>query len=152
MVGKEYVVVMDSREKKPLWFPDERHIVKCLKTGDYSIFGFEDFFSLEFKRLIDLFGTLGKGHLRFKRELERAQRLNFFAIVIEGSRTDILRKAFNHSERSMMKGKTILSILDTLAVKYKIQIYYCNGPREVRECMSGLMNAFYKQQSKDLNI
>jgi DNA excision repair protein ERCC-4 len=145
--GPEYKIICDTREQLPLWEDDE--VVRAgLKTGDYSILGYENFVSIERKSLPDLFGTLGSGHLRFKKELERALKLKYFAIVIEGTLTDVLNKAYSGSNYSQMKGETIAKILATLSVKYGIHIYYTNGRKESKAIIRLLFDSFIKTYKK----
>ena len=116
-------ILVDKREKRPLWEkPNKNHEVEftCLKTGDYSIKGLENEFAIERKSLSDLFGSLGKGHKRFKREIARGLQMEYFAIVIDGTYDHILNKDFDGAEFSKMRGYVITSILFTLHIKYKI--------------------------------
>ena len=65
-----------------LFIPTE---VGTLRTGDYSIQGFETRIAVERKSLSDLFGTLGAGRDRFVRELERMATMEVAAVVIEAN-------------------------------------------------------------------
>ena len=82
-------IIVDSREKKPLLFANSE--VKGLKTGDYSILGHEESFTVEHKTIKDLIGTCGyKNRDRFRRELQRMKdSFDFYAIVISGLPQDI---------------------------------------------------------------
>ena len=143
----DYTIVIDSREGLPLWTKSTKTqeiIVKKLDTGDYSIEKHENKFGIERKSLIDLFGTLGSGHKRFKKEIQRALDLDYFAIVIEGSHTSILEKSFDNAFRSKMNGYIINSILFTIHVKYGIPIFYTNGRIETKHVIKDIMNAYWK--------
>ena len=90
MVKAEFSIVQDTQEKKPRLFPDRDVVIKKLKTGDYSIEGFEDRISIETKAVGDIIGTCDfKNRDRFKRELERAMDFDFFAILIDGTEEDV---------------------------------------------------------------
>lgn len=104
-----FEVIIDTREQSPFRFTgfraDAKHkirisrnpdqfkipelhiptITKTLKTGDYSISGFESEICVERKSLSDLYGTLGGGRDRFERELERMSSMRYAAIVIESN-------------------------------------------------------------------
>jgi ERCC4-type nuclease len=84
-------IIIDSREKKPLEFsvPTE---VAGLRTGDYSIPGYESKWCVEHKTIKDLIGTCDvTNRKRFKRELQRMKDgFDFYAIVISGNEDDIL--------------------------------------------------------------
>jgi len=140
-------IIVDSREQKPLW--DENCTVAKLDAGDYSIEGYEDCFSIERKSLGDLYGTFGKGHKRFRRELERAEKLEYFGIVIEGSYTDCLHKNFVGAQYSRMKGKVITAILFTLHVKYRVPFFFAKDREESRKIIKELMKAFIKMKEEE---
>jgi len=64
-------IIVDSREQTPLVFAHLPFIVSGLPTGDYSVKGLEDDFTVERKTLSDLYGSLTSGRERFMRELQR---------------------------------------------------------------------------------
>ena len=138
-------IVTDSREQQKLW---DNTIVKKLDVGDYSLEGFEDKIALERKSGIDLFGSLGKGHKRFRAELERAKSYEYFAIIVEESYTDILRKTFKNAHYSRMKGYVIIDIMHTLNVKYDIPIFFCNGKDEAKKVIKGAFKAYLKTKAE----
>lgn len=89
-------VVIDTREQRgfsfdglrcdvadgggPLTVPTVRG---TLKSGDYSLKGYETRVACERKSIEDLYGTLGKGRERFERELVRLSTYSFAAVVVE---------------------------------------------------------------------
>lgn len=92
-----FTVIVDTREQAPWQFQGLRADSKTkyrplvvfierqgLKSGDYSIKGFEDQFSIERKSLADAFQTFTVERERFERELERLNEMKFAAVVIEG--------------------------------------------------------------------
>lgn len=103
-VDSPFVVVVDTREQMPFDFVGiaadakqghapiaVRTVVGTLKSGDYSIQGFEDRIAVERKSLADLFSTLTSGRARFEREMERLAEMDFAAVVVEASWGDIAR-------------------------------------------------------------
>lgn len=73
--------------RRPLVIPT---VTVGLKSGDYSIIGFEDRVAVERKGLADLYGTLGQGRGRFTRELERLATFDYAAVVVEADWQTIL--------------------------------------------------------------
>lgn len=142
-------IVIDTREQKPLWTKSTK-LTKIeratLSTGDYSIKGYEDKFAIERKSLSDLFSTLGKGHKRFKKEITRGLDMDYFAIVIDGSYDHVLKKDFDGSYFSKMKGHVITSILFTIHIKYKVPIFFSTGRAQSKRIIRELMKAYLKQQ------
>jgi len=94
---KTLTIIEDSREQTPLDFaPYEAFGVaverRKLRTGDYSVAGYEHHFAIERKSLNDLVSTLTHGRERFTREVY--DRLSFFAfkeIVVEADWQEISR-------------------------------------------------------------
>ncbi len=80
-------VLIDTRERKEYSFRDVEVVRTGLKTGDYTIEGFEDVFAVERKSLNDLANTLGGGRDRFEKELERAEAFEKFVVVIEAEKS-----------------------------------------------------------------
>jgi DNA excision repair protein ERCC-4 len=147
MMKIEYRVVVDTREQKPLWTKDTA--VKKLDAGDYSIEGYETKICIERKSLPDLFGTLGKGHARFKLELERAKTLDYFAIVIEGNYTQIKNKKFDGAYHSKMKGYVVAKILFTIHMKYKLPVFFCDNRVESKSVIKSIFDAYLLQEAGD---
>ena len=91
-------ILVDSREQKPFNFEHERYDVKIqpgtLITGDYSLRGLEDKVAVERKSLPDLVQCLGRERSRFEKELLRGQALDAFAVVVEGSWSDLANGNF----------------------------------------------------------
>jgi hypothetical protein len=105
------VVMIDTREQRPFDFhglrADARNDYRPLKvttlrgtlrSGDYSLAGFEDCIALERKSLADLYGTIGQGRDRFVRELERLNELSVAGVICECDWDRILREPPPHTK------------------------------------------------------
>jgi len=145
MEEEAYMIITDTREQKPL-FGEGESIREGLRTGDYSIVGFEDKFSIERKSMADLFQTVTRDHARFKREIERGLELDYFAIVVEGSWTDMLLNNFVGSSRTMVSGVTVAKIMSTIHIKYGVPIFFSNGRHESKLIIRELCGAFVRRQ------
>src|SRR6266851_6856039 len=82
------IIVVDTREQRPLSFMNSQP--GTLKTGDYSVLGYEAAIAVERKSLADLFGCVGVQRERFVRELERLAAYRYPAIVIEASLAQVV--------------------------------------------------------------
>jgi ERCC4-type nuclease len=142
MKNEDLKIIVDTREQNPLWTNDITRTK--LDVGDYSLERLEKEIAIERKSLIDLFGTLGKGHKRFKKELERSKNLKYFAIVIEGNVSDINNKKFEGSYHSKIKGFVILKILFTIHLKYKIPIFFCKDRSESKLLIKELFRSYVR--------
>ena len=148
---EEYTIIVDSREQNALWMKSSKRTKikkEKLDTGDYSAKGYEDKICLERKSLGDLFGSLGKGHKRFRKELERARSLDYFAIIIEGSIMSILNKEWEGSYHTKMRGYVILKILCTLQVKYGIHVIYAGSRKGAKRVIMQLLKSYIKKEEK----
>lgn len=118
-------IVVDTREQLPYW---KKGVVrKKLDVGDYSIEGMEDKIAFERKSGIDALGTLGKGHKRFKKEIERSLNYDYFGIYIECTREQLIKKDFPGGYHSRMKGWVAVKILDTIQSKYGADVVFCGS-------------------------
>ncbi len=97
-------IVADTREQNPLadW-PDGVTVTRAtLRTGDYSIAGWEECFCVERKSLADFAGTMIGGfepspdrpRKRFNRELARMAHFDRAAILVEATPAEAL--AYTH--------------------------------------------------------
>ena len=92
----------------------------------------------ERKGLGDLFGTMGKGYARFKREMELAKKLNVRLILaIEGTSADVV-EGFPHTS---MSGLSILRKLQTLWLRYDLPHLFF----PTRVAMAQYIAEFFKQ-------
>ena len=91
-------ILVDIREQRPFTFEHERYDVQIqpwtLTVGDYSLRGLEDKVAVERKSLPDLVQCLGRERERFERELQRGAALDAFAVVVEGSWSDLANGNF----------------------------------------------------------
>lgn len=119
-------IVIDEREQQPWSFRDMARTVRgTLPAGDYALRG--DFtFAIERKSIDDFVGTLSSGWARFRRELERMQRLDFPAriIIVEASWIQILGHQYNHPD---VPPHFILKRVAELALD-GVQTLFCDDP------------------------
>jgi len=138
------VIIQDTREQAPLDFRGIEGVdqvdVSGLAYGDYAglVNGKLAPIIIERKSIGDLFGTMGAGYVRFKREMERAKKDNMTLILaVEGSYTDV----WNGYERSQIEGPSMIKKLDTLYVKYDLFTWYCESRRVMARRIVGLFSA-----------
>ena len=129
---EKFTILSDTRENLPYTFNGYNCEVKRigLKTGDYSIEGYENEICIERKSKADLFGSLGKGRERFEREFERLSKIEYKALVIEAS----LSSCLMGSEYSLMQPSAVLNSLVSWGIRYRVQIYFADN-RQLAECL-----------------
>lgn len=108
------VILIDTREQRPLDFAKWPTRVVTLPTGDYSIEGLTHVIAFERKSLSDLFGTVGNGRERFEREIVRASRLYYFGIVIEATLEELLMG----TPHSQMNPRSVIGSLHAWELRY----------------------------------
>lgn len=143
-------IYIDTREKQALRF-NKDYISNVysskLPFGDYGckVEGQTIPIVFERKSLGDLFGTLGKGHDRFRRECNRATEAGFIlAVIIEKPFKDVVVGY----KRSKMEGISIVRTLFTLMIKHKIPFLCCNGRKEMADYISEFYYSYAKQLKK----
>ena len=147
----KFVITQDIQEKQPLIFKDVEVEIEHLKTGDYSIKGYHDRFTVEHKTILDLIGTCDhntvKGrkdsnYARFKRELTRMKDgFDFYAIVISGGAEEMLPACYKIAAMQSEAGykrivapiarfNGVIGSLKGLRVDYNCHFYF-KGTKEL---------------------
>jgi len=123
---QQLVVIRDTREQTGYLFntivPKPTVIDKGLKTGDYSIEGYENEVTVERKSLADAYGSFGRGRKRFELELGRMSKFRYAAVVIEADWLTIIKSP---PVRSQMKPKAVFASIIAWSIRYKVQFYTC---------------------------
>lgn len=138
-----FTVIVDSREQSPWMFRGfrcdakqkrlplvVRTVTKGLKTGDYSIEGYENRISCERKSLSDLYSTLGQGRERFERELQRLAEMEFAAVVIEADWRTIIESP---PQESKLSPKTVFRSINAYEQQYPTIHWHAMWTREMAE-------------------
>ena len=151
-----FTIAIDTREQCPFTFSrllfghESRMMIwtrrQTLKTGDYSIVGYEDKIAVERKSLIDLFSTLGQQRDRFEREFQRLAELEFSAIVVEGDFRDVLHpEAVDPMWPSKTHPHTILGTVQSWQQRYKTSHWWFCPNRQFAEQMTfGILEKYYR--------
>ena len=119
------VVLIDTREQRPLSFRHESRRA-TLATGDYGIQGPDGQafnIAIERKSLDDLIGSLCQGRERFEREFQRADELDYFALVIEASLSDIATGEYS----SQMDPGAVIQTLISWSVRYGVPVWLADS-------------------------
>ena len=152
--GPDIVVAIDTREQRPFAFRSitgERgkklRVVTCrsgLKTGDYSILGFEDVIAIERKSKADLYGTVGRGRARFKRELDRLAAMEAPAVVLECDLTSLLQPP----PRSRVSPSSVLNSLIAWSIRHRIPVWPCPDRRFAEIVTYRLLQHFWSERER----
>jgi DNA excision repair protein ERCC-4 len=141
------VLLVDTREQVGYAFTPFRRWFsaierRTLRVGDYTIAGLEDRMAVERKSVEDLFAGCSPLGSRsaFVRACARLGKLEFAALVIEGSLEDIL----DGTEWSGMHPNAVLGTLQALAVRWGIQPWFVGTPTLGEEVTACLLHKAYQ--------
>jgi len=129
-------IIIDTREKKPYSFPNVDSIIyEKLDVGDYTRDGFRDVFAIERKTLNDLANSVGNERDRFRSEIERAQSLSEFVVLIEAPRVSVEAYSGNGvggcpSYYSNIAANSVLGTIDNWPTDYEILRFEWAGDRQ----------------------
>jgi len=141
------ILIVDSMEQKPYTFKPFRKWFAAIErrrlpVGDYSIAGLEDQVAVERKSLQDLFNCCSPFGSRgaFVRACERLTKMEFSALIIEGSITKILRS----NEFSGMHPNAVFGTIQALAVRWGIQPWFAPTRALAEEITACLLHKSYQ--------
>lgn len=119
-------IIVDTREQLPLF--KNNCIRYGLLVGDYSTMKLRHTFAIERKSLADLYSTITKGHVRFRKEHIRASANGIeLVLYVEGSKEDFELKNWPGGSRRDCKGETLIKIIDTIEQRWPLEIVWCNS-------------------------
>jgi ERCC4-type nuclease len=140
-------LIIDSMEQKPYSFkPFQKWFAGIewgkLAMGDYSIAGLEGRIAVERKSLQDLYNCCSPYWSReaFVRACERLSKMDFAALVIEGSISKILRA----TEFSSMHPNAVFGTIQALAVRWGIQPWFAPTRALAEEITACLLHKTYQ--------
>lgn len=117
------ILCVDTREQLPYWECPACCTI-TLNVGDYTTIGLLGKFHIERKSMADLYGTITKGHSRFRREILRAASSKIkLCVVVEGSRQQFIAKQFSN-RRLLITSSTLDKILLTVETRYGLEIQW----------------------------
>jgi len=147
-IHNPYTVVIDTLEKVGIWdFPifENRH----LKTGDYSIAGYEDILCLERKRTTGEIAA-NSTEQRFIRELERMTLFKYKFMLLEFTMDDVLRFPNNSTiprkrwPQLKVTSEFIFKFLMEASVHYGVNIMFCGDRENAIAAATKIMNRVVK--------
>jgi DNA excision repair protein ERCC-4 len=140
-------ILIDTREPTPhpweCYFACET-VRGMLQTGDFSLPGCEEFVACERKTLDDLIACLCSSRDRFTKELQRAQGIKDFVVIVEASYADVLRGSY----RSAMNSKSAWESIIALQQRYGIPFLFA-GSAEIAACLcQSYLHRWFREHTK----
>ena len=136
-------LITDSREQRPYQFETQSE-VGALAIGDYSIVGLENYVAIERKTVDDLIGCLTTDRDRFERELHRGRALDYFALVIEATLSDLA----NGEYRSKMNPKSAVQSLLAFSIRYRLPIFFAENRQYAQRVTESLLLKYGREIEK----
>ena len=140
-------IKIDTREQRPYRFETPAQ-VGTLSCGDYSIVGLENHVAIERKTIDDLIGCLTTGRGRFERELHHGRALDYFALVIEGSLSDLS----NGNYRSKMLPKSAIQSLLAFSVRYRLPVFFAENRSYGQRVTESLLLKYAREIEKKAKL
>lgn len=140
-------IIIDSREQAPLKFPNFPAETATLQTGDYSVKGLEDIFTVERKSVADLISSLTSGRERFQREIQRMLACRSRTLLIVGDNSNPHTDIINGNYRSKAKPQSILASLASIEAK-GIAIKYSPDPNDAARWLERIAWYAWRRQQR----
>lgn len=134
------VIIVDTREQKPYVFKDHRVVFKALKTGDYSVEGYEHYFAIERKSFPDFIHSITVDRRRFEEEIRRGRRMRFFCIVVEFD----CRNCWSSFTESKIAKKAIINTALLWSFKHGVPVYFAGNRTQGKYVVKTLCEACVK--------
>lgn len=152
-MATKLTIIEDTREQTPLDFSGFRGVESVrsgLKTGDYSVQGYEDKICFERKSIPDLVGTLIGGHERFLREMDRMKDYEEKYILVEHSAS----RAYLYCERHGWEYKfdTIIQSLLAYAYHYRVRVKFCKNRDDMAEYIVKKSREYVKRKEMEESL
>jgi ERCC4-type nuclease len=133
-----FTIITDTREKRP--YKWDNSIVGTLKTGDYTVQGYESQVAIERKSKADAYGSIGGGRKRFEREFERLSGYEYAVLVIECTYRDFLITPIH----SKLNSKVAINTLYSWSIKYGVNIWFADNREYGKKLVYGLLEMFWR--------
>lgn len=144
-------IFIDTREQLPInqvarprtWVS---YVKRTLSVGDYTTDKLLKKFVIERKSPQDLYGTLTKGHRRFRKELGRAEKANILLVIyVECKpRTFYNKKYVGAGYQQEVSGDTLKKIIHTMNLRYELEFVWC---KDRKDTANKIINRLQKEQS-----
>lgn len=138
-----FTVVCDTREQKPFLFPGIATVRATLKTGDYSLRGFEDRITVERKNYQDAWNSMSDGRARFERCVKRMAAMERAAIVIECSLTQL---TIQPSYIKRVVPASVVGGLVSWSAQFSIPVFFCDSREFAERITLRYLAAFWKHR------
>jgi len=146
----DFTIIVDTREQTPWTFENYTVANKKLDTGDYSVLGLEDIFTIERKKSVsEVANNISES--RFDKELERLKLYKHKFLLLEFNLYDVLDYPIGSNvpkkmwEKLKITNKYILKYLTEIAIDYDLQIIFCDDSNGAEEMALSIIKRMVEQ-------
>lgn len=149
-VNSQITILQDTKEKIPwdfsIYADVKRQVRRGLKTGDYTVEGYEDRLCIERKRTTgEISLNLGSKYNQFKAEFDRMQDFEHRCVICEFPLWLILQfptgSGIPHKRWKWLRtnGKFLYGRLMDMSNEYNVPVYFSNSSLEAQEIAINIM-------------
>lgn len=155
----KFTIIKDTREKEGWNFMKTDYcdgmISKALKTGDYTLEGYENIICIERKKSPEEVSmNVGKERVRFNNEIKRMADFKHSFIICEFSCADLLGFPANSSMpkykrlKIKMTGHYILRCLLEYSILNNVHVLFCDNPRTAQSVALSLFKRITENEKQ----
>jgi ERCC4-type nuclease len=156
MNNSNFTIIIDTREQQPWNFKNYTTASRKLDTGDYSIEGFENIFTIERKKSVaEIANNITES--RFVKELERLKNYKHKFLLLEFSLSNVIDYPIGSDvprrvwEKLKITNKYILKYLTSISIKYDLQIFFCDNEENAEEMALSIIKRIIETYGQDIN-
>lgn len=153
------MILEDTREKKPWSFSffGAEQTRTVVKTGDYTLEGYEHAITIDRKRSIaEVYQNLFKEYPRFKKEMERMEGMEAY-VLCEFPYSDVLTfpesmplvwctKAKKKMPLTLrFESEDVIKRIDMIKERHGVQFIYCDSRKEAESEAFKILKEFYEK-------
>ena len=145
------IIIKDSREQKPFdfsFYEDvEGECIQALKTGDYTLFGYEDKITIDRKQSVDEIAH-NVFEQRFERECQRMENFEEAYILCEfsvGDLTEYVKNSKNPNRK--LTANSIFYRINQLEDIYKVKFIFSQNREEAQEKLIEIFRNVIKKKN-----
>lgn len=154
MYNSDFTIIIDSREQIPWTFKNFTTAKKKLDTGDYSVEGFENIFTIERKKSVaEIANNITEK--RFLNELERLRSYEHKFLLLEFSLSKVIDYPVGSDvpkrvwEKLKITNKYILKFLTSISIEYNIQMFFCDNEYNAEEMALSIIKRMIEKYEKN---
>lgn len=156
MYNSDFTIIIDSREQIPWTFKNFTTATKKLDTGDYSLEGFENIFTIERKKSVAEIAN-NTTEKRFINELERLKLYEHKFLLLEFSLSNVIDYPIGSDvpkrvwEKLKITNKYILKFLTSISIEYNIQTFFCDNEENAEEMALSIIKRMIEKYGKTIH-